>query len=204
MTRMSRRWIKTQECTEGDSSSSLSSSLEMSPLEKEYPSCVRLFRNLLEKKYGELEELVVESGSIDPSSSNQTAFLQLLMKLSKAMRTLSEWRDYKLLEMLRDRKIFPVSTPPETTFHCMSASDVQSLWFIADDPDLFQKFRGRIPMLALPPEKVKLILNLLQELHLESRLLSKAVKHDFAPRGRPYLHEEYTNRLSSKAKLIKR
>jgi len=113
-------------------------------------------------------------------------------------------QESKILEVLRHRKVFPISMPPETVFRRVSASDVKSIWFVPDDPALSQKFRGRAPMLALPPRKVKSVLKLLQEMQLESRLLSKAVKHEFAPRGSPYIHKEYTNRLSSKAGLIKR
>lgn len=188
---------------EADLSHSLSTSPRVPSLEKEYPSCVRLFRYLLEKEYSELEKLVAKTASIDPSSELED-IRQLLVKLSNAMHTLSGPQEYKHLEVLRCREVFPINMPPETAIHCVSASDVKSLWFVADDVSLFQKFRGRVPLLALPPREVRSVLGLLQEMKLESRLLSKAVKHEFTPRGNPYLHNTYTKRLSSKAVLIKR
>lgn len=200
---LSRHWVSAQEYLDAELSGSPANSLQISSLEEEYPSCVRLFRSLLEKKYGALEQLVAETASIDPTTKLQ-GILDLLVKLSNAMRTISGPQESKILEVLRHRKVFPILMPPETVFRRVSASDVKSIWFVPDDPALSQKFRGRAPMLALPPRKVKSVLKLLQEMQLESRLLSKAVKHEFAPRGSPYIHKEYTNRLSSKAGLIKR
>jgi len=200
---ISRQWVTIHEYMKVDAHHSSSTYLQILSLEKEYLLCGRLFRNLLEKEESELEKLVAKTASIGPSSKLEDIW-QLLVQPSNAMRTLSGPQEYKHLEVLRYRKLFPINIPPGTAFHYVSASDVKSLWFIVDDASLFQKFRGRVPMLTLPLRVVRSIRELLQGMHLESRLLSNAVKHEFTPRGHPYLHEEYTDRLSSKAVLIER
>ncbi|KAI9763964.1 MAG: hypothetical protein M1840_008998 [Geoglossum simile] len=196
----SMRWLKAQDCMQQDSACPTA----IGSLEAQYPTCITLFRKILEDRDEGLAELVADATFIN-SSGKLSDILRLLVKINKALRTLSLPRDSKFVEILRDKPIFPTrKDQQESRFDCVSASDTRARWFIADDQNLFERFRGKVSLLAFRVREVEEISNLLQEMQLDSRRLSKTVKSENSPKGRPYLHPTSTSLLESRAGFIKR
>jgi hypothetical protein len=178
--------------------------IAISSLETQYPTCITLFRKILDDRGEDLAELVEHTASIN-SSSKLSDILRLLIRINKALRTLSLPRDSKFVEILRDKPIFPTrKDEQDTRFDCVSASNTHVCWFIPDSQDLFERFRDKVALLAFRVREIEEIGNLLQEMQLDSRRLSRAVKSENSPSGRPYLHPTYTSLIESRAGLIKR
>ena len=193
-------WHKAQECMQQDSACPIA----INSLEAQYPTCITLFHKILEDRGEDLAELVEDAASIN-SSSKLNDILRLLIKINKALRTLSLPRDSKFVEILRDKPIFPTrKDQQESGFNFVSASDTHACWFIPDKQDLFEKFCGRVALLAFRVREIEDIGNLLQEMQLDSRRLSRTVKSENSPKGRPYLHPTYTSLIESRSGFIKR
>jgi hypothetical protein len=111
------------------------------------------------------------------------------------------------LELLRKRPIFPIRTPNTGTyleFESLKAAKEDDLWFIADRTQLRRCFEGTVALLVIETSSLASLQELINLLHLDSRLLSRVVSGVPRLEGNAEVDNELTAEMRRKAPFISR
>lgn len=171
-------------------------------MELRYPEAQELFNGLLDPGAVEVEPLVERATLIDRSWKLQR-ILDLLIEISAQLQGSYSSKVRISVRPLWNKKIFPVSETPKQDSNYKLLSRKDTMWFIADRPQLVDSFSDKVPLLALPAQQVDAISNLLGALQLDARRLSRLTRRNAYPSGisKP-LHQD-TKFLRNRAKFIK-
>lgn len=187
------RWINAQEC------------LEMNlDITSEYQGSTTLFRNVLGTGTDNTERLVQTLCAITEEAS-LSEILESFVKMNRAIQAQGS-RNFKVaIEKLNKWvPIFPILKEDSGKEYDTLAplNPAFPPWFIADRHHLRDSFCGRVGILAFSPQDLQSIEELLKVLDLESRVLSRIVKIESSPSGKPKRHKAYTLSLRRKAAFI--
>lgn len=185
-------WVNARECVGEDSS-----------IISEYPSSAFLFRAIFAtlSNIGKLTlDLIAtkEEVNIGPK-------LEGFLRLNRALRTRGSEDAKEALKPLRKWvPIFPVirKSNGKNYDELAPLNPEFPPWFIADRHQLRDSFIGRVPLLAFAPEELELIDELLKILDLDSRRLSRLVKSQASPWGKPKRSKAYTTSLRERVRFI--
>ncbi|KAF4467774.1 heterokaryon incompatibility [Fusarium albosuccineum] len=184
------RWVSAQECLEKN--------LDIAA---EYSSSATLFRNVLGTGADDIERLVQTMCAITELSD----ILKSFSRIDRAIRTQGARNFKAAIEKLnRWVPIFPILKEDSgKEYDALAPLNPAFLpWFIADRHHLRDSFNGSVDILAFSPQEIQSIEVFLKVLDLESRFLSKIVKVESRPMGKPKRHKAYTLSLRRKAAFI--
>lgn len=126
--------------------------------------------------------------------------------LDKPTMTTREQEDRKnALKLLRRRRIFPINNKqPSPNFDYLQSMRSKPIWYIADRPHLRHSFERLLPLLAVKTGDTEKISTLINELGVQSRILSRVATGISSSQGKLEILEGYSKLLCSKARYIAR
>jgi hypothetical protein len=165
-----------------------------------YPSCKRLFTEVLGVSDASMKELIFEAvlfKKTDDLEYMRDVFLELEKFLEKD-------ETYTVrLQPLNGKEIWPVTEtmgPGEFEEVLSTKAD----WFIADTEPLRESFTGIVPLLAFATDDIGRMERLMDGLEMDNKRLSRATKSVPKTEGRVALHLEHTKAFQSKYEFIAR
>ncbi|KAI1377524.1 hypothetical protein F4677DRAFT_39179 [Hypoxylon crocopeplum] len=143
-----------------------------------YPSHSRLFRDILQVKDLEVDNLLYELEHLRPDEQ--------LEYIAGTWRFLNKWRIQKASgtpatwTRLAQALAFPITMCGQATAssnrYRLADARAKSEWYIPDTEDLFTAFSGKIPALSFELDTIQELKDLFKVMGLESRFLSTATK----------------------------
>ncbi len=167
-----------------------------------YPSCKRLFTEVLGVADASLEDLILEA-----SVFNEFYDLEQMRDILWEIEKFIEKNKPSALELNslagRDKRNWPLnkSTEPGKFDKMMSA---EKEWFIADTLALRQSFSGIVPLLAFEIDEIARMERLICGLGMGRKLLTRCIKSIPRTEGRVAIHPEFTQAMESKFEFLAR
>jgi hypothetical protein len=167
-----------------------------------YPSCKRLFTEILGVADASLGILVFEAAVFNKSHDLEH-MRGILLEIEKFI----EKNKPSTLELKsltgRDKNNWPITNDMEAgKFNQMMSAEKE--WFIADTLSLRQSFSGIIPLLAFEVDEIGRMERLISGLELDRKLLTRCIKSIPRTEGRVELHSEFTQAFESKYEFLAR
>ena len=168
-----------------------------------YPSCERLFRNILGLPGLSIEHLLFEFQYFqqgDPLSYVKELFIHLDDFIKRVNRS------YPLKATpLSTLNVYPIrETDKQPEYDLLGSISSGAKWYIADRPHLLESFTGILPLLAFDTETNLLLQKLFTKLGLDNRFLSHCSEENALTKGEVALHQEFTNVMRSKVEFMMR
>lgn len=165
-----------------------------------YPSCKRLFTEVLGVSDASMKELMLEAvlfNRNDELEYMRDVFLELEKFIEKD-------ETYTVrLHSLNGKEIWPVKETVEPgDFEAVLSAKVD--WFIADTEPLRESFTGIVPLLAFATDDIGRMERLMNGLEMDKKRLSRAVKSVPKTEGQVTLHRQHTKAFQSKYEFIAR
>ncbi|PSN64192.1 hypothetical protein BS50DRAFT_648118 [Corynespora cassiicola Philippines] len=136
-----------------------------------YPGCKYIFNWLLRAPNEDIDSLIEAAVSINPFWPS-VRILDLLTHLSSSLKNITPIRAKILVKILLDHAIFPIGEALHEKPCLKLVSSRDDSWFIADQSNLERSFRGVVPLLQFPINKVWSLDSLFISMDLGSRKLS--------------------------------
>lgn len=170
------------------------------PLNETYPSCKRLFTDVLHVNDASMKDLIFEAVMFkknDPLYYMRDIFLELEKFLEKD-------ETYTVrLQSLVQKDCWPITDSGGLeTFDELMSTD--KTWFIADTMPLRMSFHGIIPLLAFSTDDISQLEHLVNYMQLGHRRLTLAAKSVPRTDGKVAHHRAYTALFQSKYEFIAR
>ncbi|RYP53097.1 hypothetical protein DL768_001874 [Monosporascus sp. mg162] len=187
------RWINGQECLE-----------ENLDIVAEYQGSTTLFRNVLGARTDNIGRMVHALSAITEEVS-LSYILESFTKVNRAIQAQGTQNSKAAVEGL-DKwvPIFPIMRERSDKEYDALAPLKPAFppWFIADRDHLRDSFLGYVEILAFSPQDLESIQDFLKVVDLDSRVLSKIVKVETSPFGKPKRNKACTLSLQRKAAFI--
>jgi len=169
-----------------------------------YPSNKRLFCEILGVQDATLQDFIHEAKYFEPGDSlaHVTALFHTLEKLLEKDDTASNRTDFHRLHSFH---MFPVSKNWKQEMHQVSGLETSSHgaeWFIADTTPLRAIFAGIVPLLDIKVDDLGAMDQVLGEMGLKDRFLSKVATSVPRTQGTVELNEALTKSFRSRVDYI--
>ncbi|KAL5344927.1 hypothetical protein ACLOAV_009880 [Pseudogymnoascus australis] len=185
-----KRWVSLSDCVwKGPQELNI-----VYKLSSEYPRCSAFFRNSLNLGNATLDHIIKELQTVTSDTSFDT--LRQLLLLFNGYLTL-ETPPSRISE-LEGKKIIPVTTPSGE----VRMDYDKNMWYFADKTSLWERFKGKIPLIAFDVRTVRTLKPLVNAMRLSSYLLSKAVNQTLEIVGLKIKDEARTTDLRERAKYF--
>jgi hypothetical protein len=185
-----KRWVSLSECV-WNAPQQLRS---VHRLSFEYPLCSSLFRNCLPLGNATLDDVITELQSVTASTSFHE-LQDLLLLLNKYLKPNGP---SGCLSKLKGKKIIPVTKPGGEE---RMDFDTQ-IFYLADRQSLWDRFNGKIPLIAFDVSTVRKLSPLIKAMNLSEYLLSEAVDQNLKMEGLPIKDKERTDDLRQRARYF--
>jgi len=185
-----KRWVYLSECV-WDAPQQLNSVYKLS---SEYPLCSSLFRTCLLLGNATLDHVIKQLQSVTTSTSFH-ALQELLLLLNKYLKPEGP---PGCLSELKGKKIIPVTKPGGED---RMDYDTQ-VFYLADRQSLWDRFNGKIPLIAFDVNTVRRLSPLIKAMNLSAYLLSEAVNQNLEMVGLPIKDKERTDDLRQRARYF--
>jgi hypothetical protein len=165
-----------------------------------YPSCKRLFTEVLGVSDASMKELLLEI-RLFKKTDELRYMCDVFLELEKF---LEKDETYTVqIHTLNGKAIWPVkeSLGEEEFDHILSTG---ADWFIADTEPLRESFEGIVPLLAFATDDIARMERVMDGLAMHTKRLSRVAKSVPRTEGRVAYHPEHTNALKSKYEFIAR
>lgn len=169
-------------------------------LEAQYPTCRRLFGDVVGPERSKISYLLASTESIN-SATELIDILHIFTGISRRIEAMDPLEAIRVVKPLMKKSIMPVRKL-ESTLPYDLVTPQDSDWFIADQMYLQVSFCNKVPLLAFSVDEMLGIDKLLQSLDLERRKLSKCVQELSSPKE-PFRHcKEFERILRDRAVFI--
>lgn len=171
-------------------------------IESKYPSCAYIFRCLLSPSGDPISGLVHTMTLID-SSSKLEDIARLFREASKLLKDVSTSKVALLLKPLHHKAMFPVKDRLKNQEYDTLLSMHDKSWFIADEANVFESFKGVVPLLALSIQDLPAVEELFRVLRVDGRKMSKMVTGQTLAMGQTRSDFRSSDTFRSKIPFIK-
>ena len=164
-------------------------------LSSEYPRYSAFFRTSLKLGNATLDHIIKELQTVTSDTSFDT--LRQLLLLLNGYLTL-ETLPSRISE-LEGKKIIPVTTPSGE----VRMDYDKNIWYLADKTSLWERFKGKIPLIAFDDVRtVRTLKPLINAMKVSSHILSEAVNQTLEIVGLKIKDEERTTDLRERAQYF--
>ena len=165
-----------------------------------YPSCARLFTDVLKVPDTSMKDLIFEA-ILFKKTEELDYMRDIYLELEKF---LEKDKTYTVrLQSLNGNDIWPVTNNMEPgKFDQMLSAEAE--WFIADTVPLHDSFLGIVPLLAFSTDEIARMERLVAGLEMDKKRLTRATKSIPKTGGQVALHPEHTSAFQSKFEFIAR
>ncbi|KFZ20533.1 hypothetical protein V501_00065 [Pseudogymnoascus sp. VKM F-4519 (FW-2642)] len=163
-------------------------------LSSEYPRYSAFFRTSLNLGNATLDHIIKQLQTVTSDTSFDT-LRQLLLLLNGY---LTHETPLSRISELKGKKIIPVTTPSGEV-HMDYGKNV---WYLADKTSLWERFKGKIPLIAFDVRTVRTLKPLINAMGVSSRFLSEAVNQKLEIVGIKIKDEKRTTDLRERAKYF--
>lgn len=166
-----------------------------------YPSCKRLFTDVLGVGDVTMKDLILEIVMFR-QSDDLSYMRDVFVELEKF---LENDKTYTMnLQSLNGKSVWPVIQMKHAAGDFDDLRSSKTEWFIADTQPLRDSFVGIVPLLAFSTDDISRMERLFHGLELDSKRLSRAVKSVPRTEGRVAAHIAHTEMFRSKYDFIVR
>jgi hypothetical protein len=185
-----RRWVYLSECV-WNAPPQLNSIHELS---SEYPFCSSLFQTCLLLGNATLDHVIKELQSVTTSTSFH-ALKELLLLVNKYLKPDGP---PSCLSSLKGKKIIPVTKPGGEDRMAYGTQ----VFYLADRQSLWDRFNGKIPLIAFDVGTVRKLSPLISAMKLSKWSLSAAVKQNLEIVRPKIKDKERNNNLRERARCF--
>jgi len=165
-----------------------------------YPSCKRLFTEVLGVSDASMTELLLEI-RLFKNTDELRYMCDVFLELEKFLEK-DEAYTFRI-HTLNGKVIWPVKVRlGEEEFDYIESTG--AVWFIADTEQLRKSFEGLVPLLAFATDDIARMERVMNGLAMHTKRLSRVAKSIPTPVGLVAYHPEHTKALKSKYESIAR